>query len=237
MKRLKKIIVAISILIITVLTIRCNIIEKTPEVMQKTVIATVGKEKITKEDFDKEISKYDAQLKKQFGDDYETNDEVKDELKQMKEKRLDDMINGKILLIKATQLNIKPSDDDINKQIDQQMKQINARYAQKEQFESALQQSGMTEDTLKESMKTQIITNVIQNYMVKDVTVTDDEVQVYYNENKDSKFSLDAEVTPLDQVKDQIKSLLLKQKQGVTYNSKLQEWKTDLKVKIYEDKL
>ena len=45
--------------------------------IQKTVLATVGDEKITKDDFDKEMSKYDAQLKQQYGNDYATNDKLK----------------------------------------------------------------------------------------------------------------------------------------------------------------
>ena len=47
----------------------------------------------------------------------------------------------------------------------------------------------------------------------------------------------DAEVTPLDEVKDQIKATLLQQKQEDTFNSKIEEWKTELNVKTYEDKL
>jgi foldase protein PrsA len=46
-----------------------------------------------------------------------------------------------------------------------------------------------------------------------------------------------AEVTPLDQVKDEIKSTVLQQKQKDTFNAKIAEWKTDLKVKTNEDKL
>jgi foldase protein PrsA len=47
----------------------------------------------------------------------------------------------------------------------------------------------------------------------------------------------DAEVTPFDQVKEEIKSTMLQEKQGTTYNSKIEEWKTDLKVETYEDKI
>ena len=237
MKRLKKIIIVIAISTIAVFAFVCNMGRKIPEAIQKTVVATVGNEKITKDDFDKEFSKYDDQLKKQLGDDYATNNKVKEQLIQIKQKRLDEMVTGKIMLMKATELNIKSSDDDLNKQIDQQMRQIKARYSQKGQFESVLQKSGMTEDALKESIRTQIITNLMHNYMVKDVTITDDDVLTYYNENKDSKFSEGEEITPLDQVKDQIKASLLQEKQKETYDSKLEEWKMELKVKIYEDKL
>ena len=63
------------------------------------------------------------------------------------------MVTEKILLQKATELNLKPSDDDINKQIDDQINQIKAQYPEEGQFESVLQQNGFTEDELKESIK------------------------------------------------------------------------------------
>ena len=44
-------------------------------------------------------------------------------------------------------------------------------------------------------------------------------------------------VTSLDEVKDTIKSTLLSEKQKETYNSTLEEWKKELNVKLYEDKL
>ena len=44
-------------------------------------------------------------------------------------------------------------------------------------------------------------------------------------------------VTPLDDVKDSIKSTLLSEKQEEVYNSTLEEWKKDLNVKLYEDRL
>ena len=344
MKKIKKIIAALAILTIAVSAMGCKMIEKTPEAIQKTVLATVGNEKITKGDFDKEMSKNDAQLKQQLGADYATNDKVKDQLAKIKKQQLDNMVTEKILLQKATELNLKPSDDDINKQIDDQINQYKTQYPEEGQWESVLQQNGITEDELKESMKNSIITSAVSKDIVKDVTVTDDDVQTYYNENKDTKYSAgagatvahiliaekasdgsvdydasltkanslkaqidggadfatlakanstdpgskdkggslgfvaynstqlvpefmaafknlkegevsqpvksqygyhiikatglkSAQVTPLDKVKDEIKSTVLQQKQGTTFNAKIEEWKTDLKVKTNYDQL
>ncbi|HEX9027035.1 MAG TPA: peptidylprolyl isomerase [Clostridium sp.] len=332
MKKIKKIIATVAILTIAVSAMGCKMIEKTPEAIQKTVLATIGNEKITKGDFDKEMSKYDAQLKQQYGDDYATNDKVKDQITKIKKQQLDSLVTEKILLQKATELNLKPSDDDINKQIDDTINQYKTQYPAEGQFESVLQQNGITEDELKESLKKQIITTAVQQDMLKDITVTDDDVQAYYDENKDAKYSVgagatvahilvadeetaknlkakldagadfatlakenstdtgtkdkggslgfvaynstqlvpefvagfkdlkegevsqpvksqygyhiikatglkSAEVTPFDKVKDEIKSTLLQQKQGDTFNSKVEEWKTELKVKTNEDKL
>lgn len=329
MKRIKKIIAAVAILTIAVSAMGCKMIEKTPEAIQKTVLATVGNEKITKGDLDKQIA---AQLKQQFGDDYATNTKVQQQVKQAKQQGLNNLVTQSILLQKATELNLKPSDEDINKQVDEQITQIKSQYTQEGQFEDALKQANLTEDQLKDEFKKQVIMNAVQQDIVKDITVTDEDIQTYYDENKDKQFSVGAganvahilvdsedtakslkakldagadfatlakenskdtgtaakggslgfvpynstqyvaefvegfknlkegevsqpvksqygyhiikatglkaaTVTPLDQVKDQIKSTLTQQKQSQTFNAKIEEWKTALKVKTYDDQL
>ena len=332
MKKIKKIIATIAVLTIAASAMGCKMIEKTPEAIQKTVLATVGDQKITKGDFDKEMSKYDAQLKQQYGDDYATNAKVKDQITKIKQQQLDSLVTQKILLKKADELNLKPSDDEINKKVDDTISQYKTQYPEEGQFESVLEQNGLTEDQLKESLKLQIITSAVQDDMLKDVAVSDDEIQTYYDENKDSKYSVGAgatvahilvadedtakslkakldagadfatlakenstdtgtkdkggslgfvaynstqlvpefvagfkdlkegevsqpvksqygyhiikatglkgaEVTPLDKVKDEIKSTVLQQKQQTTFNDKIAQWKTELKVKTNEDQL
>lgn len=332
MKRIKKIIATIAILTIAGSAMGCKMIEKTPEAIQNTVIAKVGDEKITKGDLDKVLKPTVNSLKQQYGEDYENNAQIKDQLKQMKIQQLNRLVTEKILLQKADELNLKPSDDDINKQIEDTINQYKTQYPEEGQFESALEQSGITEDELKESLKNQIITTAVQEDILKDITITDDDAQVYYNENKDTKYSVgagaiashilvadedtaksikakldagadfatlakenstdtgtkdnggslgfvaynstqlvtefmdgfknlkegqvsdpvksqfgyhiikatglaDAKVTSFDEVKEEIKSTLLQQKQGDTFNSKIAEWKTELKVESYEDKI
>jgi len=329
LKKVKKIIAAIAILTIAGSAMGCKMIEKTPEAIQKTVLATVGNEKITKGDLDKQIV---PQLKQQYGDDYATNDKVKDQVKQAKTQGLNSLVTQNILLQKATELNLKPSDDVINSQIDETMNGYKTQYPEEGQFADVLKQAGLTEDELKDSLKKQIIMTAVQQDMVKDITVTDEDIQTYYNENKDTQFSVgagataahilvadeqtakdlkvkldagadfatlakenstdpgskdkggslgfvaynstqlvtefmdgfkklkegevsepvksqfgyhlikatglkSAEVSPLDTVKDQVKQTLLQQKQSTAFNSKIEEWKTALKVKTYEDQL
>ncbi len=329
MKKIKKFIAAVAILTIAASAMGCKMIEKTPEAIQKTVLATVGNEKITKGDLDKLII---PSLKQQFGDDYATNDKAKDQVKQAKIKGLTNLVNQNVLLQKATELNLKPSDDEINSKIDETMNGYKTQYPEEGQFQDALKQAGMTEDELKDTLKKQIIITAVQEDMLKDVAVTDEDVQTEYDKNKDTKYSVGAganaahilvadeetaknlkakldagadfatlakenstdpgskdkggsygfmaynstqfvaefmdafktlkegevsqpvksqfgyhlikatglkgaEVTPLDQVKDQIKQTLLQQKQSEAVNSKLEEWKTALKVKTNEDQL
>lgn len=344
MKRIKKFIASIAVLAIAASAMGCKMVEKTPEAIQNTVLATVGSEKITKGDLDKKMEPTIAQVKQQHGEDYANNSQVKAQLDQAKKQALDNMVTEKVLLQEADKLGLKPSDDDLNKKIDDRISQIKTQYPGEGQFESLLQANNLTEDQLRDLLKTDVITAAVQDDVVKDVTVTDDDVQTYYNENKDSKYTVgagatishiliaekasdgsvdfdasltkanaikakldagadfaalakessadtgskdqggnlgfqaydtkqlvpefvegyknlkegevsapvksqygyhiikatglkDSQVTSLDQVKDQIKSSLLQQKQGDAVSAKIKEWKDELKVKTYEDRL
>lgn len=329
MKKLKKLIATIAILTISVSVMGCKMIEKTPEAIQKTVLATVGSEKITKGDLDKQIG---SQLKQQYGENYETNSEAKQQVMQAKTQGLNGLVTQKILLQKATELKLKPSDEELNKTVEDQISQYKTQFPEEGQFESVLEQSGVTEDELKDIIKNQAIMDAVQKDIIKDITVTDEDVQTYYDENKETQYTVgagatvshilvadeetakslkakldagadfatlakenstdtgtkdnggslgfvaynstqlvtefmdgfknlkegevsqpvksqygyhlikatglkEAAVTPLDEVKDQIKSTLLQQEQSKAFNSKIEEWKTELKVKTYEDRL
>lgn len=300
--------------------------------IQNTVLATIGDEKISTADFNKVMSPYYAKFKAQYGDDYTTNDKVKNEIAQIKKQQLDNLVTEKILLKKATELNLKQSDSEINKQIDAEIIKYKTQYSGQGQYESILKQNGVTENELKELMKTSIIAKAVQEDMVKNVIITDDDIKTYYDANKDTKFTegagatvshilvadeeiaknlkakLDAgadfatlakenstdtgtkdkggnlgfveyntthlvtefmdgfktlkegevskpvksqygyhlikvtglksgEVIPLEKVKDQLKTILLELKKATAFDSKIEEWKTALDVKTYENKL
>ena len=343
MKKIKKLIATVAVCTLAISVMGCKMIEKTPEAIQKTVYATVGDEKITKADLDEEMKATIDQLKQQYGDDYENNTQIKDQLKQMKVQYLNAMVNEKLMLQNAESLGVTPTDEELDEQVDEAVNQLKEQYSEDGQFDQVLEANGFTEDSFREYQRKQIIVQQVYNAMISDVEVTDDDVQAYYDENKDSQYTKgaganaahiliaekddngdidfdaslekanevkakldagadfaelaseygtdgtkdnggdlgfveydqsnydqdfldgfkqlsegqisdpiksqfgyhiikatglkDAEVTPLEDVKDQIKSQLLQQKQSDAFNSKISEWKEAAKVKTYEDRL
>jgi foldase protein PrsA len=308
------------------------------------VLATIGEDKITQANLDKKMSAYTNQLNKEYGEGYAANPDLKNQLTKLKKQVLQNMIMEKILLKKAAELNIKPSDDSLNKEIDDTISAYKAQYPNEGQFESLLQQNGMTEDDFRGILKNQIIINAIEQYMVKDALVADSEIQAYYDQNKNTEYTVgpgaiashiliaertddghidyasslqkanllkaqidggadfaglakeyskdpgtkdnggilgfvpydskqlitefmdgfkalkegqvsepvksqfgyhlikatgikDGEVIPLDEVKDEIKTALLQQKQRNIFTAEIEEWMTYYKVQTYEDKL
>ena len=318
-------------------------IEKTPEAIQKTVYATVGDEKITKADMDEEMKATIDQLKQQYGDDYANNEKIKDQLKQMKVQYLNAMVNEKLMLKNAESVGVTPTDDELNEYADKQIEQLKQAYPDDAQLQQVLEANGFTEDSYKDYAKKQYKLQKVQEAITADVEVTDDDAKAYYDENKDSQYTVgaganaahiliaekgsdgnidfdaslakanevkakldagadfaqlaseygtdgtkdkggdlgfvaynqanydqdflagfkqlsegqisdpiksqfgyhiikatgikDEVVTPFDDVKEQIKSQLLQQKQSEAFNTKISEWKDASKVKTYEDKL
>ena len=343
MKRIKKLIAAVTIFTLSISVMGCKMIEKTPEAIQKTVYATVGDEKITKADMDEEMKATIDQLKQQYGDDYANNEKIKDQLKQMKVQYLNAMVNEKLMLKNAESVGVTPTDDELNEYADKQIEQLKQAYPDDAQLQQVLEANGFTEDSYKDYAKKQYKLQKVQEAITADVEVTDDDAKAYYDENKDSQYTVgaganaahiliaekgsdgnidfdaslakanevkakldsgadfaqlaseygtdgtkdkggdlgfvaynqanydqdflagfkqlsegqisdpvksqfgyhiikatgikDEVVTPFDDVKDQIKSQLLQQKQTDAFNAKISEWKDAAKVKTYEDKL
>ncbi|KQB77339.1 peptidylprolyl isomerase [Clostridium butyricum] len=343
MKRIKKLIAAVAIFTLSISVMGCKMIEKTPEAIQKTVYATVGDEKITKADMDEEMKATIDQLKQQYGDDYANNEKIKDQLKQMKVQYLNAMVNEKLMLKNAESVGVTPTDDELNEYADKQIEQLKQAYPDDAQLQQVLEANGFTEDSYKDYAKKQYKLQKVQEAITADVEVTDDDAKAYYDENKDSQYTVgaganaahiliaekgsdgnidfdaslakanevkakldagadfaqlaseygtdgtkdkggdlgfvaynqanydqdflagfkqlsegqisdpiksqfgyhiikatgikDEVVTPFDDVKDQIKSQLLQQKQTDAFNAKMSEWKDAAKVKTYEDKL
>lgn len=300
--------------------------------IQNVILATVGSENIMEDDLNKVMKSYDSKLKQQYGADYTSDGNLKTAIKKLKKQELDKLIAEKILLMKAGELNLKLTDSDINKQVDEEASKFKAKYSGLGQYENILKQNGLTETELKGLIKNLVIVKAAKEDIVKNVTIADDEVKAYYDKNKEAIFTKDAgadvahilvadegkakelkakldagadfgtlakensldtgtknnggslgfveyntkelvsefvegfknlkegqvsepvksiygyhlikvtgiksgEVVPFDEVKDQLKNFLLEQKKEGIYNEKIQEWKTALGVKIYEDKL
>lgn len=343
MKRIKKLIAAVAIFTLSISVMGCKMIEKTPEAIQKTVYATVGDEKITKADMDEEMKATIDQLKQKYGDNYENDEKIKDQIKQMKVQYLNAMVNEKLMLKNAESVGVTPTDDELNEYADKQIEQLKQAYPDDAQLQQVLEANGFTEDSYKDYAKKQYKLQKVQEAITADVEVTDDDAKAYYDENKDSQYTVgaganaahiliaekgsdgnidfdaslakanevkakldagadfaqlaseygtdgtkdkggdlgfvaynqanydqdflagfkqlsegqisdpiksqfgyhiikatgikDEVVTPFDDVKEQIKSQLLQQKQSEAFNTKISEWKDASKVKTYEDKL
>ena len=337
MRKIKNIVVAAAITTMAFSITGCKMIEKTPEAIQKTVLAKVGDEKITMADVNSELQADIDYLIETYGEDYENNidDSLKEQLKKARKQVLEQLVNDEVLITKGTELGYIPSDEELSTAIEQEKAKFTEAYGGEEGLKQALEYYRMSDEKFNSFVENMVKTEKVKEAMIKDVTVSDEEVEQYYNDNideytvkaganakhilfeteeeaQDAKNKIDSgettfedlysqytsnassgtkplsedlgyvendqegydtdflagfktlkegevsapvkssfgyhiikvegvqteeKVTSLDDVKDTIKSTLLSEKQEETYNSTLEEWKKELNVKLYEDRL
>ena len=337
MRKIKNIVIAAAITTMAFSITGCKMIEKTPEAIQKTVLAKVGNDKITMADVNSELQADIDYLTETYGEDYENNidDSLKEQLKTARTQVLQQLVDDKVLITKGTELGYMPSDEELATAIEEEKAKFTEAYGGEEGLKEALEYYGMSDEKFDSFIENLVKTDKVKEAMIKDVTVSDEEIEQYYNDNidkytvkaganakhilfeteeeaQDAKNKIDSgettfedlysqyeankssgtkplsedlgyveneqegydtdflagfktlkegevsapvkssfgyhiikvegvqtedKVTPLDDVKDSIKSTLLSEKQEEVYNSTLEEWKKDLNVKLYEDRL
>ena len=338
MRKIKNIVIAAAITAMAFSITGCKMIEKTPEAIQKTVLAKVGGDKITMADVNSELQADIDYLTETYGEDYENNidDSLKEQLKKARKQVLEQLVNDEVLITKGTELGYIPSDEELSTAIEQEKAKFTEAYGGEEGLKQALEYYRMSDEKFNSFIENLVKTDKVKEAIIKDVTVTDEEVEQYYNDNIDkytvkaganakhilfeteeeaqsAKNKIDSgeatfdeiyaqyesnnngsgtlpvsqdlgyveneqenydkdflagfktlkegeisapvkssfgyhiikvegvqsedSVKSFDEVKDSIKSTLLTEKQKEVYNSTLEQWKKDLNVKTYEDRL
>jgi hypothetical protein len=128
---------------------------------------------------------------------------------------LQSLIDQKLIQQEAQKEKVTIPDSQITSEVNAIKQQLGTP----QQFQAALQRANLTEAQLRDQIRTK---DLAQAMGAKGVTVTDDEAQTYYNQNK-AQFGSQT----FDQSKDQIKTQLLQQKQ----NEAIQTWITNLRAK------
>ena len=185
MGKVKKLVAAAMVSVMSLSVVGCNMIEQTAESKAKTVLAKVGDTNITLGDVDSELKADIDNLKQTYGQDYESSipESLKEQLKTVRTQVLNQLVNEQIMSQKAKALNLIPSDEELESKISEKTEELKGVYGGEEAFKSALEYYAYTDETFKEFMKTQVISEIVTEYMTKDVTISDEEVEQYYNTN------------------------------------------------------
>lgn len=186
MKNIKKLVATIMVGAIGFSVMGCSMIEKTPEAIKNTVLAKVNDEKITKGDVDQELTSYIEQFKSTYGEDFESNSEVKSQLDEYRKQVIETLIDEKVLLIKAKELNLVPTDEELKKEMDEKVASLVSAYGSEEKLEEAKKSFGYTDETFEQFLKNQIISQKTVEHIYKDINITDEEIKKYYDENIDT---------------------------------------------------
>jgi parvulin-like peptidyl-prolyl isomerase len=127
---------------------------------------------------------------------------------------LNQLIDYELFYQQAQKEKVKISNDEINLEIDK----IKDIFSSPEEFNEVLKANNITLTQLKEDIKRQLMINSILEETKNQVTITDDELLEYYNENKESFFEPEKVHARhiLVETEEEASNLLLQLKEGLT---------------------
>lgn len=164
-------------------------IEKTPEAIAKTTVAKVGSKKITRGELDAHPYMTSAieQFKAQYGENYEQSEQVRASLKQTRVQVINEMAAIEALMQEAENLNLVPSEEELNKEVDKYIEDIKTAQGIKDDaaYQEFLKAQGATEEGFRGILRQNIIMEKLQKEVTKTAKVEDKEVQDEYNNHKD----------------------------------------------------
>jgi peptidyl-prolyl cis-trans isomerase C len=138
-------------------------------------VARIGKTSISRAELDRAMSVLTAQNRLPASDTPEGR-------KQAESTALDQLIFAELIY----QEGLKTPPADLDKQIDFKMSQNKGRFGTPAEFEEAMKSAGVTEKDLTEiTRKDIVISNYIEKKIASTITVSDDDVKNFYNENKE----------------------------------------------------
>ena len=127
---------------------------------------------------------------------------------------LDQLIDYELLYQQAQKEKVKIHNDEINLEIDK----IKDNFSSPEEFNEGLKANNITLVQLKDDIKRQLMINSILEETRNQISITDDELLEYYNENKESLFEPEQVHARhiLVETAEEANNLLLQLKEGLT---------------------
>lgn len=137
---------------------------------------------------------------------------------------LNQLIDYELLYQQAQKEKVKISSDEINLEIDK----IKDNFSSPEEFDGALKANNLTLAQIKENIKRQLMINKILEETKGQVSITDDKLLEYYNENQESFFEPEQVHARhiLVKTEEEANILLLQLKEGLTDFSELAKEKS-----------
>lgn len=183
-KNVRKLIMAAAVAVFTFSAVGCNMVAKTPEAIKKSPVAKFDKVTITKGQLDDRMAPVINQMKAQYGDNYEKNDQAKKLLDDQKKQMLDRVITEQLLLQKAKEKKLIPEEAKLKEEVNKQYDDVKKAYNDDAKLKDALKQAGFTEDSFKAYIKDNVIIGKVTDDITKDVKVDDSKVKEYYDSNQ-----------------------------------------------------
>ncbi|WP_105617009.1 peptidyl-prolyl cis-trans isomerase [Vallitalea okinawensis] len=180
MKLMKSLVLGLLSVLLVFSIVGCSSEEGQEKVDEnKEVAAMVGDTPIYQEEVDLQMDYMKMMMELQYGAEYKENVEIMAYLEQQEQEYLNYLIETQLLTQKAKELDFAVNDEDIQAEYDK----AKANYDTEEAFIEALNANALDEESFKERIKEGLMVNQLIEQYTADVTVTDEEIETYYNEN------------------------------------------------------
>lgn len=185
----------------------CSIVQKTEEAIRGEVLATYDGRKITRGEVEDYFKGFDAALIERYGEDYKNNSEyLNEQLKAFAE----NYAQNSILIEEFDKKGIA-TEEEINEEIDNMVSEVmhlfideengtlddgHGHKVNEEKLNEALKAAFYVDiEDYKTKQRDIIKINKLVDDLVKDVSVSEDEILEYYENNKDEKYKTGAGAT------------------------------------------
>jgi len=180
------------------------------------VVATVNGEEISRADFETEMENTKATYAQQGMNIDEMDKEQQKEFEQVV---LNQLINTKLVLQTAEEGKVSVEQKDI----DGEIKNIKSQFEDEAKFKEALKEGKITEDELKEQVKTQLTVTKFLESKIGEIDVTEEELKAVYNQYKEAAELQKQEPEKFETMKPQLEQQAIAQKQGEKVNEVIEE--------------
>jgi foldase protein PrsA len=186
-KKIKRLMTASLISIFALSAVGCNMVAKTDAAIKKSTVAKVNSDTVTRGQLDARMEPVLIQMKS--GNVDVASAEGKKTLAEEKKKMLDTMIMETIIVQKAKDNKIMPTEAKLTEAVNKKLEEIKKGFVDEKKvpdetkFTAALKQSGFTEVSLKEYLRMTEIKQIVSDFITKDVVTDDVKAKAEYDAN------------------------------------------------------
>ncbi|MFB1049929.1 SurA N-terminal domain-containing protein [Paraliobacillus sp. JSM ZJ581] len=180
------------------------------------VVAVINGKELTGETYNKAYTQTKTLL-------YEQGQDVKDQ-EFIKEKALNAMVSQEVLSQDVANKGIEIT----NQEIDNYITETKTQFDSEEQFEKELEKLNYTIETFRNQVAMQLEQKAYVKKSFNDITVSDEEVEAYYNKLKDKS----EDIPKLGDVRDSIKTQLANQQLQDKLNQRIKELKDEAEIEM-----
>jgi len=146
---------------------------------------------------------------------------------------LDSMIDNLLLEQEAAREGISISDQEVQEQVEQRAE----TYPDRESFEKDLANNGYTMDFFESQIRAGMLVDALMQKKVPDDSVTEAEIQAYYDENIQSFTDGEGVERPLEEVESSVRSILLTRKRATERAGMTASLRAKAKIEILDPQI